>query len=99
MSKVSSRERVPPRVLKEESRMISLFCMLNVFSSKDPKARIPVSELYTAYEAWIRERGYSGTALSVDGFGRLLPKVYTRKTVNAGGGTARYVIGVEVQKL
>lgn len=99
MSKAISRERVPPKVLKEESRMISLFCLLNVMSSKQEAHRISVSELFEAYQAWLKSNGHSPTALSVDGFGRLLPKVYTRKTVNIGGGTSRYVIGVELAHL
>lgn len=95
-AKAATRERVPPKVLKEESRMISLFCLLNVMSSKDENHRIPVAGLFEAYQDWLEANGYAPTAISVDGFGRLLPKVYTRKTVNTGGGTSRYVIGVEL---
>lgn len=52
-------------------------------------------DLFKAYKKWRRALGR--TPLSVDGFGRMLPKFLPKKSVMSPKGTKRAVFGVRLK--
>ncbi len=77
---------------KTERKMIEKFYLSRV-STGMPHHYVFTSDLFKVYKEW---RG-GKTPLSVDGFGRMLPKHLEKKSVFSDKGTRRAVFGVRLK--
>lgn len=87
------RERLSFLTLKQEARSVLIFSLH--YMAYSPKSKIKVSDAYKEYQVWADMRGL-GSKLSIDGFGRLLPKSLKRKTLCRQGETSRYIMDREL---
>lgn len=74
----SKRKNIAPKVLAAENSAITQF----IFDVGVPRkgAKIPLQIVFGAYQAWRRKNKMSPTKLNIDGFGRLFPHAYPRKS-------------------
>lgn len=89
------RPRIKPAVYRAEEPRIIAFC-LDMLTERAGFAT-PIREVYEEYRYWLRARGHDDTALSLDGFGRMFPKAYGRKTVVTLEGQLSAVKDVEIR--
>ena len=85
------------RVIRdEEKRQIFQFAL----DSIEPKVghRLMMSEVFAAYHAWRVSAGLPPTQLSIDSFGRFLPKDahLAREHVYKNGVGAQGIVGVKI---
>ncbi len=88
-----TREPVNSEQRRLERKAVGIFFLMNVVSSHE---NTPVRELYEAYVEWVERSSSIRSQVSIDGFGRLIPKNYKRKAWRVDGTTARVVVGVSL---
>lgn len=73
-----SRKSIPPKDLAAESAAITQF----LFDVAEPKegTKLPLQVVFQRYHLWRSKNRLTPTRLSIDGFGRLFPHVYPRKS-------------------
>lgn len=69
-------------VLSAESAAITQFIFDRTMP--DPQAKLPLKFFYQSYRVWRVSKKMSPTKLNIDGFGRLFPHVYERKSAYWG---------------
>jgi hypothetical protein len=74
----TKRRVLPPRQLAAENAAITQF----LFDCAKPyaPAKLPLGEFFGAYMLWRKRNQMKPTALNIDGFGRLFPHAYPRKS-------------------
>jgi hypothetical protein len=77
-----ARERVKETDVKIEKAHVLTFC-LNALEHA-PGNKITIQHLYDEYQEWLHSRGLRGPKVSIDGFGRLIPKQYDRRAIYVG---------------
>lgn len=90
------RRQLPPNVLAQERDWIRQFVAMKVIPTEG--ARVTTAQLFDAYKAWLKKHGIGPTVLTVDGFGRLFPKQFERRTIAhpKKAGTCKGIIGIKV---
>jgi hypothetical protein len=79
---------------KEEREWITHFALQHL--TEDPDAAIiSMEEIFNRYQVFLATQG-KGTQLNIDGFGRLFPKFFTRKSMHYGPGNRVCVIGARL---
>lgn len=71
--------QLSPVVRAAEKAAITQFMLDRVGPRKG--GRLPIASIFAAYEAWRKDGHLSPTELEVDGFGRLFPAFYTRRSL------------------
>jgi len=84
----------PPEVLRQESHWIIQFCLSEL---KVSDGVLKVADAYLAYKDWVEANG-GKSQISIDGFGRMLPKTYGRFYTTIDGENYRMIRGVELSK-
>ncbi len=89
------RKRLSKVDLAQEKRTIFQFCVDHVVWQE--AAIITMVEVFSAYKAWRKGYGWVETKLSIDGFGRLFPKNFARKSVWRDGKLLHAVVNVRIK--
>jgi hypothetical protein len=90
------RERLNPEIWRAERARILNFCL----DLLKPKVghRLSMQQIFDEYQGWLKQRGHGGSKLSIDGFGRLFPKTYPRRTMFFEGEVRRCLEGWEIEE-
>lgn len=74
----SKRRVLPPKQLAAENAAITQF----LFDRAKPyaPAKLPLGLFFIEYAAWRKKNKMKPTVLNIDGFGRLFPHAYPRKS-------------------
>ena len=91
---MSERIRLHPDVQARERKWVSEFVLNHVVET--PGSKLSVEEVFDSYCDWLARNDRGPSMLSIDGFGRLFPKHFERKTAAYGEGTRKVVFGVRV---
>lgn len=87
------RKQIPPSVLAADKRMVLQFAAECL--RKCPNSRTPTWQMFESFKRYA-ERNNHRVSISIDGFGRLLPKHIKRKLINFDGyicnGAPDYVV-------
>lgn len=72
------RKQLAPRTRSAEKAAITQF----VFDAVQPApdAQTPIQAVFDAYQGWRDKNQLPPSALNIDGFGRLFPHIYPRKS-------------------
>jgi hypothetical protein len=89
-AKSSVRKRISVQELKREAVRVRSFVVTSIEKSDGPT---PVSSVFSAYKRW-----NPSTKLSIDGFGRLFPKTFSRKIAKINGRVQRVLVGAGLRK-
>jgi hypothetical protein len=82
-----ARKTIPPKTLAAENAAITQF--LFDVALPAPGVKLPLQEVFEAYENWRQDHELPPSKLNIDGFGRLFPKAYPRRSAYwAGAGHA-----------
>lgn len=92
---MKERIRVKEVDLKCEAHWITQFVLNHIVEVKTVKG-IPIGYLFERYQEFIKRRYNSGTQLSVDGFGRMFPKHYQRRSICKDGKAMKGVAGISL---
>ena len=89
-----SRKNIPPKILDAENDAITQF-LFDATVTQDGN-KLPLQYVFTAYELWRKGHSLTPTRLNIDGFGRLFPHVYPRKSAYwpAAKGTLKCVFNL-----
>lgn len=82
------------QALRKEEREIMNFIFDKVRMTQE--GRIFSHELFAAYKSWRLDNGLPESSLSLDGFGRLMPKSFRRKPMLKDGIIQRGLLGAEI---
>ncbi len=93
---MSSRIRIPIKVLEQEKRDILHFTLDDVAREND--AKVHTQDLFSAYKVWRKRMKFKPTALSCDGFGRMFPDIGVNKIVTISGETFQGYTGIKVKE-
>lgn len=72
------RQNIAPKVLAAENSAITQF-LFDVISPLEG-GKVPIQFVFDAYQKWRSKNKLAPTILSVDGFGRLFPNAYPRRS-------------------
>lgn len=77
------RKSNPPKVLEAENGAITqfMFDAVEPLSPDQVHQTIPLQEVFDAYQTWRSRNKLPPTVLTVDGFGRMFPQAYPRRSV------------------
>lgn len=92
----TKRKNLSPRVLAAENSAITQFLFDRTSPFQDGK--IPLQRVFDCYQAWRAKNAMPPTALTIDGFGRLFPHAYPRKSAYwaPAGHALKCVFGLEL---
>lgn len=92
---MSGRKQLSRKVRQEEREWVTQYCFERV--AYDPYIKgTPTEEFYKDYRKWVKDKGHAGTRISVDGFGRLLPKSLTRRYLYDGVKLRKAVVHARI---
>lgn len=75
---MSKRKSIPPKVLNAENDAITRFIFERTYKLDD--AKLPLCIFWMHYMGWRLGKKLPSTELTIDGFGRLFPKSFKRKS-------------------
>lgn len=75
---MKKRKNIHPKVLAAENAAITQFLFDTTAARKD--AKLPLAVFFEGYQRWRKQNKMPATALTIDGFGRLFPHAYPRKS-------------------
>ena len=78
------RKQLSPVVVGREKRLIRQFVSIYMHYDEGYPYGTPTWRMFESYGSWVKSIGET-TVISVDGFGRLLPKHIKRKLLNRDG--------------
>lgn len=75
---MTKRKNLSPKILAAENAAITQF----VFdcTAPVPGNKVPLADVFLVYKLWRKKNGMRPTVLNIDGFGRLFPHAYARKS-------------------
>ncbi len=76
-------KQLPYQIRNEERHMIMTFFLTHVRTCAG--GSLSVMDIYNTYNKWREDMGFNKSALSVHGFGRLVPKNFDRKHLKRSG--------------
>lgn len=88
-------KRITYETLKREKQDILQFALSNLVPSE---GKIFVQDIFHAYQDWRIDQHLGDSELSVDGFGRLFPKNFQRRTLYVDGEIRKGIHGVSLIK-
>lgn len=71
-----TRKNTSPKLLAAEYAAITQFLFDR--TTPDSQAKLPMFDMFEAYQDWRQVNKMRPTKLTIDGFGRLFPKVFER---------------------
>lgn len=75
---MKKRKNLHPKILAAESAAMTQFLFDCGYARQG--AKTPLREFFAAYQLWRRRNKMPPTELTVDGFGRLFPNAFPRKS-------------------
>ena len=91
---MKKRKRITTERLATERKWISQFVIASLRA--EPGQKTPICDIFDAYQAWLKKSGLGKTELSIDGFGRMFPKHYSRGSSFLGPHHAKFVFGTRL---
>lgn len=74
----TKRKTLPKKELAAENAAITQFVFDCTFPVKGNK--VPLQDVFLVYKLWRKRNGLKPSILTIDGFGRLFPHAYARKS-------------------
>lgn len=74
----AKRKNIAPKLLAAENSAITQFLFDATLPLKE--AKMPLAVVFDGYRVWRKRNKMPATKLTIDGFGRLFPHVYPRKS-------------------
>ena len=81
-------------MVKERMDVLMFFC--ERVTAEEGK-RLLSRDAFAAYQEWRKENGFNNTVLSIDGFGRFIPKTFTTKHMRYYGDFARGIVDARLK--
>lgn len=72
------RKTLNPKLLAAENAAITQFVFDCTFPFRGNK--VPLAAVFSVYALWRKKNGLKPSILTIDGFGRLFPRAYPRKS-------------------
>jgi hypothetical protein len=89
------RKRLKESDWRREEPRILAFCLDII--KPEPNHRLSMEGIFEEYRKWLKTRRQEDTVLSIDGFGRLFPRVYPRRTIVVAGEVKRGLVGYKLE--
>ena len=94
---MKKRVQLKPEVRIQERRWIMQFALNHI--EKDPESKgVPTEEAFAEYQKYVRKQRLGKSVISIDGFGRMLPRnLKTKMYFSQNAKTNRkHIVGVRI---